>query len=499
MNLKKYATKENLIVLSIMVFFSIVWFYLFLNFSTISAQDSFWYTRLAENLVNGKGFTLDGQTPHAQYPIGLPLLIIPFYIIFQNVFIGGIVLMFLLSLASIFLAYLIGNEVSKFAGICSALILASHNLFIFNSMSIMTETSFMFFSILGLYLFMKSYSKKELIIPAIISITFSILIRYDGFFIIFPMVFYMIYRRKEFEDFFFSRKTFIAIAIGIFILGSWFLRNLIAFGTPLLNAHSSGDGSTGLTINNILDFGKHFFFTGYLFPLIAILGILLILFNKKNLMIKTYLVWTVTYFLFHSWWWARGLRFYGQILILLCVFISILLDKLYKIRLKKVNYLGKVFAILILSILVLEQGFIFFSGSINQDTTIFSLNNYDPIKNVCDYANENLPVDGVYVVPEYVVYSSFLKKQQMTDYQTGLDYLFSTNKTIYFFLDNHHGWITNSFIPKNGKITLEVPTQQGINVLVVLQPSEIITFEKDSGNRIVNATIYQINGFNIIN
>ncbi len=498
MNLKKYKTKENLIILSVLIVFSIIWLTLFLNFSTLWGQDSFWYTRLAENMVGGKGYTLDGTTPHSQYPIGLPLLIAPFYFLLGNSAIGGLIMVFILSVASIILAYLIGKEVNSFVGISSAILLAFHNLFIFNSMSVMTETPFMFFSILGLYLFMKSYEKRNLIIPSIICICLSILIRYDGFFLAIPMGFYMLYRKKDFEDFFFSKKTFLAIGAGILILGSWFLRNLIAFGSPLVNAHSSGDGSLGLSISTIYQFLSFFFKTGYLFPFIVLLGITFVLFKIKSLKLKTFLLWIFVYVILHSWWWARGLRFYGQILILLCLFASIALFKIYEIFPKKKKSIAKALIFALVIIILAEQLFIFYSGSINRESTIYTLNRYDPIKQVSEYANQNLPDQAVYVFPEYVVYTNFLKKEQMTTYQSGLNHLFSTNQTIYLFTDNLHSWITDPFIPQNGIIQLSVPTQQGTKVKTALLPEEIKTFEFSNGKRIINATIWKIDGFHII-
>jgi 4-amino-4-deoxy-L-arabinose transferase-like glycosyltransferase len=497
LNWEKYKTKENLAILSILVVFSLIWLYLFLNFSTLWAQDSFWYARLGENLATGKGFTLDGINPHAQYPIGLPLLIVPFFFLTGSAPTAGIILMFLLSLASIILAYLIGKEINSTTGIISTILLSSHNLFIFNSMSVMTESAFMFFSVLGLYLFMKSYEKRSLIIPSIICITFSILIRYDGFFLIVPMVFYMFYRKKDFDDFFFSKKTFIAIGIGIAIVGAWLLRNWISLGGPFKQAFTSY-AHDPLTLRLFLSFFILFFKTGYLFPILALLGIFFVIFKVKNIQLKTFLVWALTYMALHAWWWARALRFYGQILIILCLFGAIALNELYKLFPRNKKKLAKIILGILVILIVLEQLFIFSSGIINHESTIDTLNRYNPIKQASEYANQNLPEDAIYVFPEYVVYTEFLDKKNLLDYNSGLNYLFSTNGTIYFFTDSHHPWITNPFIPKNGKIILSVPTQQGVNVNVLLNPKLIKNFEYFTGKQTFNATIWKIDGFEVI-
>jgi 4-amino-4-deoxy-L-arabinose transferase-like glycosyltransferase len=496
--IKKYKTKENLIILSILIVFSIIWFYLFLDFSTMWGQDSYWYVRLAENMISGKGYTLEGINPHAQYPPGLSLLIIPFLFLFQSSSIGGLIMVFILSLSSILLAYIIGKEISNLVGICSAIFLAFHNIFLFSSMSVLTETPFMFFSILGLYLFMKSYENRNLIIPSIICITFSILIRYDGLFLIIPMIFYMFYRKKDFDDFFFSKKTFIAIGVGILILGSWLLRNWIVFGSPLFNAHSSGDGSLGLSFSTFVQFSSLFFRTGYIFPILAFAGIFFLFKEKKSLELKTFLVWVIVYIIFHSWWWHRAIRFYGQILIILCIFAALSIKKIYKSFPKRKQNLARVVLIFIFILVIVEQLLIFSFGIIPGGVSVKIFNQYDPIKQASEYANQNLPEDAVYVFPEYVVYTGFLEKENSLDYNSGLNYLFSTNGTIYLFTDNLHPWITDPFIPKDGKIFLNVPTQQGTTAQVLLNPIEVKSFEKILGDKVTSSTIYKIEGFQII-
>jgi 4-amino-4-deoxy-L-arabinose transferase-like glycosyltransferase len=498
-SLNKSKIKNSWWVVLIILLFSVGWFFLFFNFSTLWAQDSFWYARLAENLATGKGYTLEGEYPHAQYPIGLPLLVAPLFFFTGNAPVAGLIVVFILSLASIVLAYLIGREFNPLVGIISAILLASHNLFIFNSMSVMTETPFMFFSVLGLYLFMKSYEQRTLVIPSAICITFSILIRYDGFFLAVPMLFYLVYRRKDFEKFFFSKKTFTAIGIGILILSAWFIRNIIAFGKPLMNAHSAGDGSLGLSLFNILEFFSYFRYTGYLFPILSIIGIFFIIFKIKDAKLNTFLIWIFVYLVFHAWWWARAFRFYGEILILFCIFTAIASKEIYNLFPKKQKKLGILIVGSIIFLIVLEQIFIFSSGSINHESTIDTLNRYNPIKEACEYANQNLPEDAVYVYPEQIVYSEFLRKENSLDYNNGLNYLFSTKGEIYFFTDNLHPWITNSFIPKNGRILLNVPTQQGINVQVALYPVMVENFEKKAGKDTFNATIWKIDNFEVIN
>jgi hypothetical protein len=65
-------------------------------------------------------------------------------------------------------------------------------------------------------------------------------------------------------------------------------------------------------------------------------------------------------------------------------------------------------------------------------------------------------------------------------------------------LDNLHGWITDPYIPKDGKIVFLVPTQQGVNIKVLLEPSLVQEFEKDTSDKLITAAIWKIDGYKII-
>jgi hypothetical protein len=279
-------------------------------------------------------------------------------------------------------------------------------------------------------------------------------------------------------------------------VGSWFLRNLIQLGSPMANTYP--DGNVGINLANSIEFLSLFFDIGYIFSITILFGLFIALFKVRNIKLNTFLVWAFVYILFHIWWWARVVRFYVEILLVLCILSALSFTYLYKSFYNK-KHIRKIFSMLLVFLLfillVLEQ-FIFILP--NPHKTGMPLNQYDPIKQASEYANANLPDNAVYVFPEYVVYTSFLKKEQSTTYQSGLNYLFSTNGTIYFFVDNIHGWITDPFIPKEGKILLNVPNQQGTATRVVLYPELVKHFERNSRGWITNATIYKIDGFEII-
>jgi hypothetical protein len=201
--------------------------------------------------------------------------------------------------------------------------------------------------------------------------------------------------------------------------------------------------------------------------------------------------------LLHSWWWARPLRFYTEILLLFSLFFAIFLY-IFSIEVILNKKLQKITLFLIVLIILFEQNFIFFLGLINQETTFLTLNNYDPIKQASEYVVQNFSKEDVLVVPEWVVYTTFIKDRNVLDYRSGFNYLLSTNSSIYFFTDNLHSWLVDPFYPKNGKISFNVQTQQGIPVTIILSPKEIKTFDKKSKERTINTTIWKIEGFETI-
>ncbi|MEM4181808.1 MAG: glycosyltransferase family 39 protein [Candidatus Pacearchaeota archaeon] len=490
----KVIKKEYFFLLSFILGFSVIWVYYFINWSSTASQDAFWYVRLSENLIKGKGYTLDGNYPHAQYPPGLPILLTPFSLFLSNNQHLGIILIYFFAVISIILSFFIGKELfGVFGGMVSSFLITLNSIFIANSTLICSEIPFLFFSTLGLYLFIKSYEKRNLIIPATACLSFSALIRYDGLLLIFPIAFYMFLRKKDFEDFFFSKKTFIAIGIAILILGPWFLRNFIVFGNPFANSYNSGD--TGITFQHTLEYLFLLKDAGVFFVIFFIGGFIIFLFKEyKNKMLATFFVWFVVYTLLHIWWWSRSLRFYCEVLIIMVLFSTLFFVFIFN-RLKKIN--KKYFYLIVFLVTLLyafEQIFVFLP---KQDQIII-FNFYDPIKQISEYSSQNLPKDAVLVVPEWVVYTTFIKDKNILDYRSGFNYLLSTNNTIYFFTDNLHSWLVDPFYPKEGKIVLQVQTQQGFPVKLEMKAKEIKTFEKQLRDREINATLWEIKGFRII-
>ena len=153
--------KKDKVILSVLIIiFSLVFISLAIQTKSQWAQDSHWHMSLVENLASGKGYTSDGVSPHGKYPPGLALLILPFYLFLHDINLAGLLVIYLCSVLSIILTYKLSSEfLDKKIALVATILLIFHNLFIFNSVSIMTETPFMLFSIACIYFF-TNFRKK---------------------------------------------------------------------------------------------------------------------------------------------------------------------------------------------------------------------------------------------------------------------------------------------------------------------------------------------------
>lgn len=495
MSISDLIKKEKVILFGLIILFSLIFVLLVPSIKSQWAQDSHWHMSLVENLAAGKGYTTDGISPHGKYPPGLALLILPFYLIFQNINFAGLLVMYLFSVFSIILTYKLSKEIFGFkVAILSSFILVFHNLFIFNSVSIMTETPFMFFSIACLYFFMKSFDKHMFILPSLISFSFAVLIRYDGIFLVFPIIFYVYFRISELRNLIFSNIFIFSFISSFFIISLWFIRNFFVFGSFFYTDYTRE--LTSFSIGEFFSFILLFFKTGYLFPLLAALGLgYSIIKFRKDPRLMTILVWFVAYIVLHSIWSARAFRFYGEIILILCIFAAIgvsqFSDFFNSAKIKRIVTL------LLLILIILEQIFIFYTGSINYETTSRTINRYESINELSSWANENIRGEAVYAVPDVAVYSLYLKESNIIYFNQGLSLLVQnlSSQPIYFFTDTLHSWMTGPIVNgiKSGKILLPVSTPDG-NAILHLTPvviKELNYFNKST------AYIFRINNVSI--
>jgi len=475
-------SKEIKILITICILFTIFWIFLFIYTDTQWAQDSHWHMKLATNSFEGKGYTLDGVNPHGKYTPGLTILLFPFLYL-GNVQVAGLFLLYILSILSIVLTYKIGSFVNKEIGLIAGALLAFHNLFLFNSTSIMTETPFMFFSLAAIYFFIQSYKKEIFIIPSLVFAALSILIRYDGFFLLVPFLFLILFNKvSEIKRILFSWKGALAIISGIAIAAPWFIRNYRVFGSFFYSDYTQE--AAAVTIKEAIGFFGLFFKLGYLLPILAIVGLCILLFSIKDKRINALILWFFAYLLLHAFWWARPLRFYVEVLALICFFAAVVI---YFIATKIINNKEKQKYFMLLAVLVIAslQLFIFFSGNLNNESTIDTINRYTPIRDASVWANNNENNTAVFIVSDYAVYSLYLNKPNIIGYQQGIQSVAQNPSLDYFlFVDNLHPWITKQFYGLN-TFQVAFKTQDGGTITKTFKMEELKSFYygKDSYNK----------------
>ena len=183
--------------------------------------------------------------------------------------------------------------------------------------------------------------------------------------------------------------------------------------------------------------------------------------RKKDAFLNTMIIWFFAYITLHLWWSARVFRFYTEVLALICIFAAV--GIIFMVNLIKSDKGKKIMMVLLVSFLISTQVFLFFMGPPNE-TTVKTLNRYESIHQLSSWANENLPNDSVYVVPDVAVYSLYLNKPNLVYYNNGINYLASNkdNRSVYIFADTLHSWMTGPFLKgENGMIVIETKVPNG--------------------------------------
>jgi len=457
--------------------------FLAINTSTQWGQDSYWYMTLADSLVSGKGYSFEGQFPHSQYPPGFPILLIPFFLIFKNMHFAGIILIALLSILTLLLTYKIGKLINPVVALIATILLLFHNLFMSFTTSILTEIPFAFFSLLSLYLFIQGFEKKKYFLFAFPIIALSCLIRYDGFFLIFPMLFYTFIKRRDFSKLIKTDSVIGGVVIGSLILGAWFLRNFLAFGNPFYTSYSNY--SLGLGFSSIYSFAQYFFTIGILIPLFALVGIYSLI-KQKNKKFIAFIIWFFSYLIIHSIWGFKLSRFYVEVLPLITIFTSFGLIHLLK-KFSRNNKTFKIYLIISILLILFIQVFIFFNpnlGVFSSNNLIPRMNNYAPIKEICEWSNKNLPDSAIYIVPDIPAYSFYLDKSNILDYNSGMNQLLNqqNKREFYLLVDTIHSWITKDYLTaKQGNFSIKVMTSSQTPVEILFNTKLMNEAEREKG------------------
>lgn len=191
-----------------------------------TSYDDAHYIILAESLSSGQGYQLiNFPRPQVEraFPPGWPVLLVPLTLIFPGQYAVLKVFSLLLWLASIFLIYNFFSKRLSSPHLEMVTGLAALNpLLIGSSVTVMSETAYLFFSMLALVLFDKrtdgsGRTKTWLLVMAVFFAFYAVLIRTIGISLILSLVLFLLITRQFREVW----KVVLIFAAGFLFLG-WF-------------------------------------------------------------------------------------------------------------------------------------------------------------------------------------------------------------------------------------------------------------------------------------
>ena len=204
----------------------------------------------AVNLLSGNGYTAMG-TP-VIWPVGYSLTIIPF-LLFLNSPAAGVASSIIFSTLGMLMLYLIGSELfSKRIAFTSALLLGFSETYFFNSVNVASDTHAFFFTLGGIFFFIKfldASSSKWAILSGLF-FSYAVITRYQTIpFILLPFLYLFIESRYNRIPEFLTHKTtfrkylilFTSALIPFAILQFYF--NYSGYGTILPTQYAAATSS----------------------------------------------------------------------------------------------------------------------------------------------------------------------------------------------------------------------------------------------------------------
>lgn len=316
--------------LIVLLFFSCVVFYF------IDVNQGFWwdegvYLGLAKNLYSGKGYFINlGQESFR--PPFFPFLI---SVLWRLVGISEFSVRVLIGFFAIFSVVLIyffskklyGEEVAFW----SALILSTSHMFLFYTFKILTETVFIFFSILSAFFYYLAFEKdKRYFLMAGILMALSFLTRYPGMVL---FAFYLVYplALPKGASIFKERLYWLGIVLFFVCLIPWFWLNQVNYGSPIKALFVETQTVTGeWYVGEWYYYFTHWFEMFGLIGLFVVPGLIISLFKIKNKKHSFILVLTLISLLFFMLIPRKELRYLMHYLSFYVILFSIGLTELRK-------------------------------------------------------------------------------------------------------------------------------------------------------------------------
>lgn len=218
-----------LIVLFIALILRLVYFFLF--HPPLTWDDASGYDAIAQNIIQGKGYSLDGLIPTACREPGYSLFFLtPIYFIFGHSLLWVQVFQILLNLIIIFSLYqIVLTLISRPAAIGAAFLASFHYSPIIYNGEILTETFFTFCLFFSFLILLWAYQTKTILRFFITGIALGLttLVRFNTALIFIALFFPLWILQKSFKKAFIQSSF---IGLGIFlIITPWVIRNYIQF------------------------------------------------------------------------------------------------------------------------------------------------------------------------------------------------------------------------------------------------------------------------------
>lgn len=412
--------------------------------------DNIIYMILAKSILEFKKYAslhLVGEPAHIHFPPGFPLILAPFYKIFGMNELYLKVVPFIFSMLSfIILTFIIRD-------FWIMLSLSTLPLWISYSSKLLSETTFMFFSFLSIYLLIKN----KYVLSSLFA-TFSFFIRNSGIAVIISILIYLIMRKNQ-KNFFFSLFIFLIPTL------IWQYRNFTLKHpmetTYIQEFFYKNPYQPELGKINVFDFLERVFqnFTMYFFEVIprsivnidndfliflisiTILIFLILAFIQKIKSLSILEIYFVLFTIITLSWpsvWLSD-RFILPIIPIL----------IYYFLLGIKNYL-KDTPFKLISLLIFGLNLSYLISKVPQNLEEWNIYRQNPIKlyspdwqmffNVCSYIKENVPKDKIIVSrkPEFVYYISS-HRGSLYKYSQNPDSVFNSIKNYdYILLDNFY-------------------------------------------------------------
>ena len=246
----KITNKKNIsiaMLFLIMVGAFVLRLYFFLQEGFITT-DGYYYMMVGKNLVETGKYEIFG-IPQLIFSPGYPILIGIADMLFNNLLFSARLVSFVCGILTVYLMYLIGKKMlNKKAGLFASFVIAINYYLITMSQETWSESSYIFFMLLILYIYIKIVEKYKayLVFALGLSIGFLYLIRIEGIiFLLLPFIYF--FNVKNYNKFF---RSLIVVMFSFFLIAGPYI-NFLYQNTGVLSFSSKSDANirAGLITN----------------------------------------------------------------------------------------------------------------------------------------------------------------------------------------------------------------------------------------------------------